>query len=142
MTDEKKIEETVPEEATQEESQQQPEEDRFGRLWKDVKKGLKDFSAVAVEKAEEFGKLASDKAEELTKTGKLRIDVMQLKRSLTKQLAQLGHEAYTLNKGKKLAKLADSEVFKAAVSEVDRLEAEIAAKEAEIVKLQEEEQSE
>ncbi len=121
---------------------QDPVEDRFSRLIKDVKKGLKDIGSTAVEKAEEFGKIASEKAEELTKTGKIRLDVMQLKRNRNKVLSELGSEVFDLHTAKKLKDLEKSDTFKASIDQIKSLDVEISDKEAEIERIQEEEANE
>ncbi len=117
-------------------------QDRFGRLWSDMKKGLKDIGSVAVEKAEEFGKLASEKAEELTRTGKLRLDIMQYNRSMNRAFAKIGEEAYQLQASGKLKDLVKTETFLVAQQEIDSLKQKIVDTEAEITRVQAEEQAE
>ena len=60
------------------------------KLWDDLKKNMKDWSSVAVEKAEEVSKIAVAKTEELTKISKLKIEVHQLQRDLAKTYENLG----------------------------------------------------
>ena len=96
----------------QKQAEKPEQEDRFSRLFKDVKKGLREFGSAAADKAEEFGKIASEKAEELTKTGKIRLDIMQLNRNRNKLLTSLGEEVFTLHSSKKLKDLEKSESFK------------------------------
>ena len=98
-------------------------------LWEDVKKSLRDFSTLAVEKAEEFGKIASNKAEELTRTGKYRLEMVQLKRAQAKLFTELGTEVYHQALEGKLSNYARTKKFKAKIEELRRLEEEIQEKE-------------
>ena len=140
MTDEEKkdqqpdAEKTVEKEKVSEGSSQARQ-----KAWGGFMKGLKEFGSAAFEKAEELGKIASDKAEELTRSGKIHLDIHQLKRNLTKELAALGREVYTLQNDGKLADLESSEVFQNALKEIKSMEDQIAAKEEEIKAIQAEE---
>ena len=71
-------------------------------LFDDIKKGLKDFSTTAAEKAEE-----------LTKAGRLKLDVLGLNREIEKNFIELGGKVYELiyKEGKTRIK-ADDEVKK------------------------------
>ena len=52
----------------------------MSKLWDDLKKNMKDWGSVAVEKAEEVSKIAVAKTEEITKIGKHKIDIHQLQK--------------------------------------------------------------
>lgn len=119
---------------TEEEKQPEKEElksDRRSKLMNDMIKGLKDFGSAALDKAEEYGKIATEKAEELTKQGKIKLDIHQLKRSRTKQLAELGELVFNLGEEKKLKDLAKHENYLALVKSIKELDLEIKEKEAE-----------
>ncbi len=98
-------------------------------LWEDVKKSLRDFSTLAVEKAEEFGKIASNKAEELTRTGKYRLEMVQLKRAQAKLFTDLGTEVYQQALAGKLSGFLRTKKFKEKIEELQRLGNEIQEKE-------------
>ncbi len=118
---------------TEEEKQPEQEElksERPSKMMNDMIKGLRDFGSAALEKAEEYGKIATEKAEELTKQGKIKLDIHQLNRSRTKQLAELGELVFNLAKENKLKKLADHENFVVLVKSINDLDAEIKEKEA------------
>lgn len=119
---------------TEEEKQPEQEEvksDRRSKMMNEMIKGLKDFGSAALDKAEEYGKIATEKAEELTKQGKIKLDIHQLKRSRTKQLAELGELAFNLGEEKKLKDLAKHENHIALVKSIKELDEEIKKKVAE-----------
>ena len=47
----------------------------MSKLWDDLKKNMKDWGSVAVEKAEEVSKIAVAKTEEITKISKIKCKV-------------------------------------------------------------------
>ncbi len=118
---------------TEEEKQPEQEEiksDRGSKMMSDMMKGLREFGSAALGKAEEYGKIASDKAEELTKLGKIKLDIHQLNRSRTKQLAELGELILNLGDENKLKKLAEHEDYLAYVKSIKDLDTKIQEKEA------------
>ncbi|NQV15391.1 hypothetical protein HQ531_08030 [bacterium] len=123
MTDEEK--------QPEQEEQEEVKSDRTSKLMNDMIKGMREFGSAALEKAEEFGKLATDKAEELSKLGKIKLDIHQLKRSRTKDFAELGELVFNLGLKKKLAKINENEDYKALVSSIKQLNNDIKAKETE-----------
>ena len=56
----------------------------MSKLWDDLKKNMKDWGSVAVEKAEEVSKIAVAKTEEITKISKNKIDIHQLQKERAK----------------------------------------------------------
>ena len=62
----------------------------MSKLWDDLKKNMKDWGSVAVEKAEEVSKIAVAKTEEITKIGKHKIDIHQLQKERAKTFEKLG----------------------------------------------------
>lgn len=118
---------------TEEEKQPEQEEvksDRGSKMMNDMIKGLRDFGSAALDKAEEYGKIATEKAEELTKLGKIKLDIHQLNRSRTKNLAELGELVLNLGEEKKLKKLEEHENYVALVKSIKALDLEIQEKEA------------
>jgi hypothetical protein len=110
--------------------QKEVKSDRGSKLMGDMLKGLREFGSAALDKAEEYGKIASDKAEELTKLGKIKLDLHQLTRSRSKQLAELGELVFDLGQKKKLSDLAKHENYIALVKSIKDLDAQIKEKEA------------
>lgn len=109
--------------------QEESKSERASKMMDGMLKGLKDFGSAAMEKAEEYGKIATDKAEELTKLGKIKLDIHQLNRSRTKQLAELGELVLNLDEEKKLKKLGEHENYIVLVKAIKDLDAEIKEKE-------------
>ncbi len=66
------------------------------KLWDDVRKSLQDLGNLAAEKGKVFSKAAADKAEELTRTGKLKLDILQVNREIDHLFSQLGGKVYHL----------------------------------------------
>ena len=57
----------------------------MNKLWDDLKDNMKEWGASAVEKAEEISRVAVAKGEEFTKISKIKIDIMQLEKEITKR---------------------------------------------------------
>jgi len=118
---------------TEETKQPEQEEIKSTRklsMMDEMIRNLKEIGSAALEKAEEYGKIASDKAEELTKQGKLRLDVHQLKRSRAHKLEDLGQLVYNLSQEDKLKELAKHENYLALIESIGELGEKIKAKEA------------
>jgi len=62
----------------------------MNKLWDDLKDNMKEWGASAVEKAEEISRVAVAKGEEFTKISKIRIEIMQLEKEITKNYEKLG----------------------------------------------------
>lgn len=67
------------------------------KLWDDVRKSLQDLGNLAAEKGKVFSKAAADKAEELTRTGKIKLDILQVNREIDHLFSKLGGKAYQLH---------------------------------------------
>ena len=104
--------------------------DRASKLMDDMIKGLRDFGSAALEKAEEYGKIATEKAEELTKQGKTKLDIHQLNRSRSKELAALGELVFNLQAEDKVADLATHENYIVLIKTITDLDIEINEKAA------------
>ncbi len=123
-------EEKQPEQEEKQAPQEEPQSEGRSKMMNDMLKGLRDFGTAALDKAEEYGKIASDKAEELTKQGKTKLDIHQLNRSRSKQLAELGQLVMDLGDEKNLKKLAEHEIYLTLVKSIKDIEVEIKEKEA------------
>ena len=93
-------------------------------FWNDLKNTLKTGFNVAAEKTEEY-----------TKIGKLKVDIMNLKRTLDKHYTDLGKEAFELiNKGKE-GDFSTNAKVKGFVGKIKELSKTIKDKDAEIEKI-------
>lgn len=102
----------------------------MGSLWEDIKKTVKQGVSVAAEKTEEY-----------TKIGKLKVEIMNMKRNLDKAFAELGREAYTNLKGSKKGDLTKNEKITELLSKIDDQKAALKGKEDEIETLRQEDTS-
>ncbi|MCF7804861.1 MAG: hypothetical protein K9N46_04060 [Candidatus Marinimicrobia bacterium] len=78
------------------------------KLWDDVRKSLQDIGNVAAEKGKVFSRAAADKAEELTRTGKIKLDILQVNRDIERNFTELGGKVYHLKSEDKLDTVADA----------------------------------
>ena len=62
----------------------------MSKLWDDLKDNMKEWGASAVEKAEEISRVAVAKGEEFTKISKIKIEIMQLEKEITRDYEKLG----------------------------------------------------
>jgi len=62
----------------------------MNKLWDDLKDNMKEWGASAVEKAEEISRVAVAKGEEFTKISKIKIEIMQIEKEITKDYEKLG----------------------------------------------------
>jgi len=90
-------------------------------LWEDIKKTVKEGVSVAAEKTEEY-----------TKIGKLKVEILTMKRNIDKTFTELGRETYTLLKGSKKGDLAKNEKLKKLLTRIDEQKAALKEKEAAI----------
>ena len=90
-------------------------------LWEDIKRTVKQGVSVAAEKTEEY-----------TKIGKIKVEILNVNRTIDKTYAEIGKEVFGLiDKGKK-AEVVESEKVKKLVSKVKEQKALLKKKEAEI----------
>ena len=110
----------------------------MSKLWDDLKENMKDWSSSAVEKAEEMSRIAMAKTEEMTRISKLKFEIHQLLRDISKQYEKLGSLAYTHTKNDHMATFSGNTDFFELVSQVDVLKEEIKNKEIDIEKIKKE----
>jgi hypothetical protein len=90
-------------------------------LWEDIKKTIKDGISVAAEKTEEY-----------TKIGKLKVDILNINRSIDKEYKVLGEETFKhISSGKK-TDIAENEKTKKIVTKIKGLQKSLKDKEKEI----------
>ncbi len=110
----------------------------MSKLWEDLKKNMKEWSNVAVEKAEEVSKMAVAKTEELTKISKIKIEVHQLQKDLDSSYSQLGHWIESQYESNKKLTLFKDNQFQSLMEAIQEKKSAIAVKETEIQKIREE----
>ena len=107
----------------------------MSKLWADLKENMKDWSTSAVEKAEEVSRMAMAKTEEMTRISKLKFEIHQLNREMTKAYEKLGKFAYNHTKEDHMATFSGNTDFFGIVSKVENLKEQIILKEDEIEKI-------
>ena len=107
----------------------------MSKLWADLKENMKDWSTSAVEKAEEVSRLAMAKTEEMTRISKIKFEIHQLNRDITKAYEKLGKLAYSHTKEDHMATFSGNTDFFGIVSKVENIKEEIISKEVEIEKI-------
>ncbi len=98
-------------------------------LWDDITKTIRDSVDTVV-----------GKTEELTKIGKIKVDVINIKRNIEKQFAELGGTVYHLIEEKKTSITSNADV-KTIVEKVKNLEEQLNAKNEELANVKEKEDS-
>ena len=107
----------------------------MSKLWTDLKENMKDWSNSAVEKAEEVSRMAMAKTEEMTRISKIKFEIHQLNREMTKAYEKLGKLAYSHTKEDHMATFSGNTDFFEIVSKVENIKEEIILKEGEIEKI-------
>ena len=104
----------------------------MSKLWEDLKENMRDWSASAVEKAEEVSRMAMAKTEEMTRISKIKFEIHQLQREMNKDFEKLGKLAYSHTKEDHMATFSGNTDFFKIVSRVETIKEEISRKENEI----------
>ena len=104
----------------------------MNKLWDDLKDNMKEWGASAVEKAEEISRVAVAKGEEFTKISKIKIDIMQLEKEITKNHKKLGRLVHRYAKDENLVNFAGNTEFFELIKKIDDKKVEIAAKNSNI----------
>ena len=107
----------------------------MSKLWDDLKENMKDWSASAVEKAEEMSRVAMAKTEEMTRISKIKFEIHQLQRDMNKAYEKLGKLAYYHTKEDHMATFSGNIEFFEIVSKIESIKEEINFKEDEIEKI-------
>ena len=110
----------------------------MSKLWDDLKDNMKDWSATAVEKAEEMSKIAVAKTEEMTRISKAKFDIHQLYKEMNKVYEELGNLAYKHTKNQHMATFSGNKDFFNLVNKIEELKIKIEIKEKEINEIKEE----
>ena len=103
----------------------------MGTLFEDIKNGIRDGIELVVDKTEEY-----------TKIGKLKVDILGIKRNIEKLFSELGGQTYELlSKGGKVDISGDEEIKKL-VDDLKSQEEKLDAKKNEIKQVKEEKDQE
>lgn len=102
---------------------------------------IRNWTDTATEKAGVISRAAAAKAEELSKVGKLKMDIYQLRRELSRLYADLGRLAYQSLEGKSGGTLADQPGVDDLLSRISGLLDDISVKESELEKASRAEES-
>ena len=104
----------------------------MSKLWDDLKDNMKDWSVTAVEKAEEMSKIAVAKTEEMTRISKVKFEIHQLNREMSKVYENLGKLVFEHTKTEHMASFSGNKDFFKLVNKIEELKAQIEIKENDI----------
>ena len=107
----------------------------MSKLWDDLKKNIKDWGNVAVEKAEEVSKIAVSKTEELTKISKIKIDIHQIHKDQKNTHEKLGQFVAEHAKEDNLVNFTGNAEFFSIIKKLDEFNELIEVKNNEIQKI-------
>ena len=110
----------------------------MSRLFDDLKETVKEWTTVAVEKAEEVGKIAVAKTEEVTRISKIKLEVHQHERDLAKLYEQLGKFVCDHAKEENMVNFTGNSEFFDLVQKVDQLQSLIDGKKEDIERVKDE----
>ena len=100
----------------------------MNKLWDDLKGNMKEWGASAVEKAEEISRVAVAKGEEFTKISKIKIDIMQLEKEISKYYEKLGKLVHRYAKYDNMVNFAGNTEFFDLIKEIDDRKIQIDSK--------------
>jgi len=95
----------------------------------DLKKNLNGWASKAAEKAGELTREAAEKAEEMTKLGKVKIDIYQIKKDKEKAFGLIGEIAYKLILDNQVAEFGTDQQILAQVETLKELDEKLRLKE-------------
>jgi len=93
----------------------------MSNLWDDITKTIREGVDTVVEKTEE-----------LTKIGKIKVDILNIKRQIDKQFSELGGHVYHLIAEEKKSDVSGNDEVKKMISAVKKLEAQLDEKNEEL----------
>ena len=100
----------------------------MNKLWDDLKDNMKEWSASAVEKAEEISRVAVAKGEEFTKISKLKIEIIQLQKQKDTQYKKLGKLVFNFVQKDNLANFTGNAEFFKIVDKINGINKNISEK--------------
>ena len=107
-------------------------------LFNDLKETVKEWTTVAVEKAEEVGKIAVAKTEEVTRVSKIKLEVHQHERDLAKLYERLGRFVCDHAKEDNMVNFTGNSEFFDLVQKIDQLQSLIDGKKQDIERVKDE----
>ena len=100
----------------------------MNKLWDDLKDNMKEWSASAVEKAEEISRVAVAKGGEFTKISKLKIEIIQLQKKNDAQYKKLGKLVFNFVQKDNLANFTGNAEFFKIVDKINGINKKISEK--------------
>ena len=100
----------------------------MNKLWDDLKDNMKEWSASAVEKAEEISRVAVAKGEEFTKISKLKIEIIQFQKQKDAQCKKLGKLVFNFVQKDNLANFTGNAEFFKIVDKINGINKNISEK--------------
>jgi len=100
----------------------------MNKLWDDLKDNMKEWSASAVEKAEEISRVAVAKGEEFTKISKLKIEIIQLQKQKDAQYKKLGKLVFNFVQKDNLANFTGNAEFFKIVDKINEINKKLSEK--------------
>ncbi len=107
-------------------------------LWKEIKDNVKEWGAVAIEKAEEVSKLAVEKTGDFTKISKIKLDIRQTQKDIDNTFEDLGRYVYMQVKDKNVTSFKTNTEFLDTINKLDNFKTKIKNFENEIEKIKRE----
>ena len=107
----------------------------MNKLWDDLKDNMKEWSASAVEKAEEISRVAVAKGEEFTKISKIKIEILQLQKEKSRNYEKLGGLVYHHTQDDNMANFTGNTEFFEIIKQINNVVREIVKKEQNIIKI-------
>jgi uncharacterized protein Yka (UPF0111/DUF47 family) len=107
-------------------------------LWKEIKDNVKEWSAVAIEKAEEVSKLAVEKTGDFTKISKIKLDIRQTQKDIDNTFEDLGRHVYVQVKDKNVTGFKTDTEFLDTITKLDNFKTKIKNFENEIDNIKQE----
>ena len=110
----------------------------MSKLFDDLKETVKEWTNVAVEKAEEVGKIAVAKTEEVTRVSKIKLEVHQHERDLSKLFEKLGKFVCHHAKEENVVNFTGNTEFFDLIQKVDFIQIQISDKQKDIQRVKDE----
>ncbi len=97
----------------------------MSNIWKDIKVNVKQWSATAIEKAEEVSKLAVEKTGDFTKISKIKLDIRQTQKDIDNVFEDLGRYVYIQVKDNNVTNYKLNAEFDDTIKKIDNFKVKI-----------------
>ncbi len=97
----------------------------MSNIWKEIKDNVKEWSAAAIEKAEEVSKLAVEKTGDFTKISKIKLDIRQTQKDIDNTFEDLGRHVYMQVKDKNVTSFKTNTEFLDTINKLDNFKTKI-----------------